>query len=210
MPTTSCSDSAHRLEPQRSSTSANPAVTERFTRPPAPGSQSIQAERSSISASPLQNRSDARRIARHRTRDPGSVQQVRSGTTAVVLGSFCARGWSWCRLSCVDVGGPPVVGCRSRRSRCLAVRRWMDATRSAWCGVDHGYWCSRRMRPGLSTLAEISDPDEVNLLVDLCRLPAGRCGGGPGRVVTGRSAITLGIRSATESVHGGVRSCLGR
>jgi flagellar biogenesis protein FliO len=35
---------------------------------------------------------------------------------------------------------------------------------------------------GLSTLAEISDPDEVNLLTDLCRLPEGGVAAALGRL----------------------------
>jgi len=56
---------------------------------------------------------------------------------------------------------------------------------------------------GPSTLAEISDPDEVNLLVDLCRLPDGGVAAALGELspsAVGGPALAGGT-AQTESVH---------
>ena len=55
---------------------------------------------------------------------------------------------------------------------------------------------SMDMSEGLSTLAEITDSDEVNLLVDLCHRPGGDVVGG-----MGRGAVVPTELPSAEPVH---------
>lgn len=206
------------LVPPPSRTAAvSPAESSRdpkspVTRQPASGSQKsrpVNPRRSPLSAAKTGLSSDARRIPLRRPAPadvPGSSSgrfEATIGKTTLVLGSICAgivllavflrrrRRSTGGRLpfAAVEVlGRTPLDG----RHAISLVR---CGSRVLVLSVD--------VAGGLSTLAEITDPDEVNLMVDLCRRPGGGVAealGGIGRTVTDHTAVPDETLSA-EPVH---------
>jgi flagellar biogenesis protein FliO len=119
---------------------------------------------------------------------PGSRSSESSGVsesiwnTAIVLGAICAG------LVAVSIG-------LRRRRRSSGGRLPVEAVEVLGRTAIDGRHaislvrCGSRVlvlsvdaTEGLSTLAEISDPDEVNLLTDLCRLPEGGVAAALGRL----------------------------
>ena len=206
------------LVPPPSRTAAvSPAESSRdpkspVTRQSASGSQKsrpVNPRRSPLSAAKTGLSSDARRIPLRRPAPadvPGSSSgrfEATIGKTTLVLGSICAgivllaillrrrRRSTGGRLpfAAVEVlGRTPLDG----RHAISLVR---CGSRVLVLSVD--------VAGGLSTLAEITDPDEVNLMVDLCRRPGGGVAealGGIGRTVTDHTAVPDETLSA-EPVH---------
>ena len=173
---TAAASSAESARRQKGSITRSPASK---TQRPGP----VSGSRSSLPAVKTAASSDAQRIPLRRPTSP-DVREPSSGrfgativNATLVLGSICA---GIVLLAVVlrrrrqSTGGRlPVAAVEVLGRTPLDGRHAISLVR---CGA-RVLVLSMDMSEGLSTLAEITDSDEVNLLVDLCRRPGGDVAG---------------------------------
>ena len=190
--------SAESVHKQKDSVRRSPASK---IQRPGPVSGSL----SSVPATKTAASSDSQRIPLRRPTSPDGreTSSDRFGTTigqaTLVLGSICV---GIVLLAVVlrrrrqSTGGRlPVAAVEVLGRTPLDGRHTISLVR---CG-SRVLVLSMDMSEGLSTLAEITDSDEVNLLVDLCHRPGGDVAGALGGM--GRRAVVPTESPSAEPVH---------